>query len=94
MTRTLTRKSAAPPTRLSVFSSRKPQQLRLQRRHHLPDLVEKDGAAVGRLQQAALLPIGTGERPPFVPKSSLSSSVSGSAEQVMFMNGLAARSLA
>ena len=39
-----------------------PQQLRLQARHHLADLVEKDRAAVGRLEQPALLPIGAGER--------------------------------
>ena len=39
----------------------KPQELRLQPRHHLADLVEEHRAAVGRLEQAALLLAGVGE---------------------------------
>ena len=37
------------------------QQLGLQRRHHLADLVEEHRAAVGRLEQAALLLPRVGE---------------------------------
>ena len=44
------------------------QQLRLQRRHHLADLVEKHGAAVGRLEQAPLLLACVGEGPALVPE--------------------------
>src|ERR1051326_6758220 len=40
----------------------KPQQLRLQRRHHLADLVEKHRAAVRRLEQPDLLLPRIGER--------------------------------
>ena len=40
----------------------KPQHLGLQAGHHLADLVEEHRAAVGRLQQTPLLPVGAGER--------------------------------
>ena len=72
----------------------KAQQLGLQRRHHLADLVEEHRAAVGR-SRAGRASAGRASvnAPRSWPNSSLSSSASGSAEQVMFMNGLAARSL-
>ena len=72
-----------------------PQQLGLQRRHHLADFVEEHRAAVGR-SRAGRASAGRASvnAPRSWPNSSLSSSVSGSAEQVMFMNGRAARSLA
>jgi hypothetical protein len=38
------------------------QELGLEQGHHLADFVEEYRAAVGRFQQAALLPVGAGER--------------------------------
>jgi hypothetical protein len=55
ITRTSTRTSAAPPTRLNALLFQEPQQLGLKGRHHLADLVEEHGAAVGRFEQAQLL---------------------------------------
>ena len=73
----------------------KPQQLGLEQRHHLADFVEKHRAAVRRSRSSPRFcrsaPVNA---PRSCPNSSLSSSVSGSAEQVMFMNGLLARWLA
>ena len=65
-TRTSTRMSARPPTRLNVFSSRKRSSLACSAGRHLADLVEEDGAAVGGLEQAALLLPRVGERAPLV----------------------------
>jgi hypothetical protein len=42
------------------------QQLDLQRQRHLGDLVEQDGAAVGALEEALVLPVGAGEAALFV----------------------------
>ena len=58
--------SVRPPTRLKVFSSRKRRSLACRPRRHLADLVEEHGAAVGGLEEAALLLPGVGERAPLV----------------------------
>ena len=64
------------------------QQLGLQRRRHLADLVEEHRAAVGRARAGPRFCCRASVNAPRSwPNSSLSSSVSGSAEQVMFMNG-------
>ena len=62
MTRTSTRMSARPPTRLNVFSSRNRRSLACRPARHLANLVEEHGAAVGGLEQAALLLPRIGER--------------------------------
>src|SRR5439155_7220445 len=40
----------------------KAEELRLERRRHLADLVEESGAAVGELEEALLALLGIGER--------------------------------
>ena len=85
-------RGAADPLECLLFQ--KPQQLGLQQRHHLADFVEKDRAAVRRFNQAPFWRSAPVNAPRSCPNSSLSSSVSGSAEHVMFMNGLLARGLA
>src|SRR6516165_6100782 len=55
-----------PANSLEGLLFEKSQQLSLEARHHLPDLIEKDGPAVGRLEESALLTIGTRERPALV----------------------------
>ena len=57
ITRTSTRMSADAADALERLLLEEPQQLRLQRRHHLADFVEEHRAAVGRFEQPALLPI-------------------------------------
>src|SRR5436190_2183210 len=42
------------------------QELRLERRRHVADLVEEYGPVVGQLEEALLLALGVGERPFFV----------------------------
>ena len=59
------RRAADPLERLFL---EKPQQLGLEQRHHLADFVEEQRAAVRHLDQAALLPVGAGERAPLVPE--------------------------
>ena len=62
MTRTSTRISCGAADALERLLLQEPQQLGLERRHHLGDFVEEHRAAVGALQQAALLQPGVGER--------------------------------
>ena len=45
-----------------------PQQLRLRRLGHLEQLIEEEGAAVGRLEQTGLVAHGAGERTLAVPE--------------------------
>ena len=52
------------------------QQLGLQQRDDLANLVEEHRAAVGGFNQSAFLAIGAGERAAFVTEQSLSSGVS------------------
>ena len=61
-TRTSTRMSADAADAPEGLLLEEPQQLGLQRRRHLADLVEKHRAAVGLLEQAALLLPRVGER--------------------------------
>jgi hypothetical protein len=68
MTRTSTRISARPPTRLERLFFEEPKQFGLQARRHLADFVQEHGAAVGGFEQPALLLAGVGERAPFVAK--------------------------
>ena len=68
-----------PADALERLLLEKPQQLRLERRHHLADLVEKHRPAIGRFEQAALLPIRARERAALV------------AEQLAFEQGLGQR---
>ena len=56
----------SPADPLERFLLEKAQQLRLQRRYHLADLVEKDGAPIRRLQQSTFLQPRIGERAPLV----------------------------
>ena len=70
-----------PPTRSNSPLLQHAQQLRLHRRRHVADLVEEERAAVGQLEAARALPIAPVNAPFSWPKSSLSSSVSGSAAQ-------------
>ena len=55
MTRTSTRMSADPPTRLKLFSSRNRSSLACSAGGHLADLVEEHGSAVGHFEQTLLL---------------------------------------
>ena len=83
---------ADPPEGLLLEEA---QELGLERRRHLADLVEEDRAAVGRARGArASGCLASVNAPRSCPKSSLSSSVSGSAEQVMFWKMPDSRSLA
>ena len=66
ITRTSTWRSTDPTDALERLLLEKPQQLRLKGRHDLADFVQKHGPAVGRFEQAALLPIRAGERAAFV----------------------------
>ena len=84
------RRAADAPERL-LFE--KPEQLGLQRRRHLADLVEEDRALVGLLEQPALLLRASVNAPRSWPNISDSSRASGSAEHVMLRNGRAARAL-
>ena len=78
---------------LEALLFEKPQELRLKPRRHLADFVEEHRPAIRRLEQALLLQPASVNAPRSWPNSSLSSNCSGSAEHVMFMNGLEARSL-
>ena len=82
---------AAEPGELAVLEHL--QQLGLERRRHLANLVEEHGAVVGELELAGLL---AGSRPVNAPRSkpnsSDSSSSAGSAAQFTLTNGLSRRS--
>ena len=67
------------------------QQLHLQRRRRLADLVEEDRAAVRLLEQPFVSPTAPVNAPRTWPNSSDSSSVSVSAPQLTGTNGRAAR---
>ena len=62
ITRTSTRMSDEPPTRLKLFSSRNRSSLACSAGRHLADLVEEHRAAVGGFEQALLLHARIGER--------------------------------
>ena len=57
-----------PADAFKAFLLEEAQQLGLQRRHHLRDLVEKHRAAVGALEQPALLHPRIGKRAALVPE--------------------------
>jgi hypothetical protein len=94
ITRTSTFRSAEPPTRLKVFSSR-----------NRSSFAWSAGTISPISSRNTVPPSADSIRPRFCrsapvkaprswPNNSLSSSVSGKAEQVMFMNGRLARALA
>ena len=62
-TRVSTRMVRLSPTRSNSFSCRTRKQLDLQLGAHAGDFVEKDRAAVGRLESAGLVVDGPGECP-------------------------------
>jgi len=62
----LLRLDAADPAEGSGFEQT--QQLHLQQRRDVADLVEEQGAATGRLHQAGLARVRSGEGPPLVPE--------------------------
>ena len=68
-----------------------PEQLRLRRRRHLADLVEEDGAAVRRLEQAGLGRLGAGERAALVAEQLALEQALGRPPQLRQRNGLPAR---
>ena len=66
---------------------KKPQELGLRCRRHVADFVEEQRAAIGLLKLADTPAVGAGEVPRSWPKSSLSSSDSGMAAQLIARNG-------
>ena len=86
--------AAVSPTRHDLALLEHAQELRLHRRRHLADLVEEDRAAARPPRRgprwSCVAPVNAPRR---WPKSSLSSSVSGSAAQLTATNGPSARAL-
>jgi hypothetical protein len=70
-----------------------PQELGLEVQRELADLVEQQGAAVGRLKPPARSRVAPVKLPRRCPKSSLSSRVLGIAAQLIFTKGRSARAL-
>ena len=66
MTRQLVWIDSVPPTRSNRPSCKHPEQLGLHSQGHLADFVEKERAAVGELEPALFLAVGSGKRSPFV----------------------------
>ena len=56
----------ADPPDLALLQ--RPEQLGLERRRQISDLVEEDGAALGLLEQALAVPVGPGKRAAGVPE--------------------------
>src|SRR2546427_1935075 len=70
------------------------EQLCLDRRGEIADLIEEERAAGGDLEATALETIGTGERSSLMSEELDSASVSGSAAQLTATNGPSERRLA
>ena len=93
-TRTSTRTVAVPPTRSNVALLERAQDLGLQRQRQVADLVEEDRAAVAPPRTCPSLRPAAPVNAPFSwPNSSVSSSASGIAAQLIATNGPSLRGL-
>ena len=79
------------PNRHNLLVLDRAQQLGLRRQRHVPNLIQKERSSIGKLKQPGLVPSAPVNAPRTWPNSSLSNSVSTTAEQFSTTNLPAAR---